>query len=199
MKYELDELTPEERHAFASLLNEKSPPPYVEERLVERLKGTGFIRGRSTWIRRYWQLAAACAIAIFLLALGAVAGARWGTNKQTDSPGFILIVRASSPELEAKTATEELERVKEYSAWARDLGKRGMLLGGEKLKDDGRILSQPPGANTIAESSSKPVEGAIAGYFLLPAIDLEKAEAIARTCPHLKHGGTVELRQIERF
>jgi hypothetical protein len=51
----------------------------------------------------------------------------------------------------------------------------------------------------IAETRSKPSEGAIAGYFLLPASDYDHAITIAKTCPHLKHGGTIEIRQIERF
>ena len=51
----------------------------------------------------------------------------------------------------------------------------------------------------LSENRASLGEGGVAGYFLLPSSDYDQALSIARTCPHLKHGGAVELRQIERF
>jgi hypothetical protein len=35
------------------------------------------------------------------------------------------------------------------------------------------------------------------GFFLVRAATAEEAEAIARGCPHLRHGGTISLREID--
>jgi hypothetical protein len=39
--------------------------------------------------------------------------------------------------------------------------------------------------------------GVLAGYFIIGAASLEEARSIARDCPHLKYGGSVEIRRIE--
>jgi len=199
MNNETDELTPQERQAFAELNREKMPPSFLENRIVERLKAANLIRtGRLGWFPGYPRLAVAFALLLVTFSLGAIVGARRASvpATKTDDPGFILIVRQFRPELRAKTPEEEMQRVKEYGAWARDLGRRGLLIGGEKLKDEGRLLSQPNRSAAVVEAPLNASEGSIAGYFLLPSSDYNQAVTIARTCPHIKHGGTVELRQI---
>jgi hypothetical protein len=202
MNYDIDELSAQEREAFEALAREQSPPSFLEDRIVEQLKSTGLIRKTSrSGLAKYGQLAAAILVAVALFAAGAWSGSKWSAKgaAAVEEPGYILIVRNANAEAEPRTPQEEIERVKEYSAWARDLGRKGMLLGGEKLKDDGRIIGQMIGATSPTETVTKPVEGGIGGYFLLTATDYNQALAIARTCPHLKHGGSVELRQIDRF
>lgn len=202
MNHEIDELSPEERRAFAELTREQMPPSFLEERIVEKLKAAHLIRSpRLGWLPSYQRIGVAVALSLAIFITGAIVGAQLITAppKKSDSSEFMLILRMSSPEMEAKTPEEELQRVKEYSAWARDLERRGLLTGGEKLKDEGRFLSQVKDGAAVAETPSRATEGAIAGYFLMPASDYDQAVAIARTCPHLKHGGTVEIRQIERF
>ena len=200
MNNESDELSPEERRAFSGLTKEKMPPGFLEDRIVTQLKAANVIRaGKPGWLPSYPVVGISFALSLAIFVVGALVGRGISTTpKQPDLPGYMLIVRRSSAESEAGTPAEELQRVKEYSAWARDLGRRGLLIGGEKLKDEGRLLTQANGNATVA-TPSKPAEGSIAGYFLLPPGDYEQALTIAKTCPHLKHGGTVELRQIERF
>ncbi|HXD32813.1 MAG TPA: hypothetical protein VN643_16945 [Pyrinomonadaceae bacterium] len=195
MNYETDELSSNERQAFAALPTEMAPPAFLEDRVVNQLKHSGVIRTmRKNWLPGYGQLAAGFAIALVLFVVGVFVGSKWNTKAAPpEEAGFILIVRNESAESGPKTPQEELERVKEYGSWARDLGGKGMLLGGEKLKDESRVLGPKE------EAYTKPVEGGMGGYFLLPATSYDQALAIARTCPHLKHGGSVELRQIDRF
>lgn len=200
MSNEMEELTPQERQALAGLNREKMPPSFLEDRIVAQLKAVEVIRsGRPAWLPGYLRIAMASALLIAVFLVGAMVGARRTAvpNTRAKEPGFILIVRQFSPDLRAKTPEEELQRVREYGAWARELGRKGLLLGGEKLNDEGSLLSQAKGSSAIAETATPTSEGAVAGYFLLPASDYNQAVSIARTCPHIKHGGTVELRQIE--
>jgi hypothetical protein len=36
----------------------------------------------------------------------------------------------------------------------------------------------------------------VAGYFVFEAKNLEDAVAIARSCPHVKHGGRITVRAV---
>lgn len=104
-------------------------------------------------------------------------------------PRFLLLLydtRASS-----HVSYEEMARtVAEYAAWARALRRTGQLIGGEKLKDD----SVRWFGGSVATSAGE----RIGGYFVIRAHDLTEAQRIAEGCPHLKHGGRIELRAIER-
>jgi len=88
----------------------------------------------------------------------------------------------------AREAEEEAARVEEYSSWARAQAGSGSLLAGEKLKDEERVLSAP-GAHEGPTRAT--------GYFVVAAPDLEGAVAVARTCPHLRHGGGIVVRPID--
>jgi hypothetical protein len=202
MNHEPDELSPEERRAFAGLTKEQMPPSFLEEQIVEKLKGANIIRSRRPgWLPSYQRIGVAFALSLAIFVTGAIVGARRisAPPPKSDLPEFMLILRMSRPEMDARSPEEELQRVKEYSAWARELERRGLLTGGEKLKDEGRVLSQVKENSAVAETPSKAAEGDVAGYFLMMASDYDQAVTIARTCPHVKYGGTVEIRQIERF
>ena len=82
-------------------------------------------------------------------------------------------------------------RVEEYRNWARGVRASGREIAGEKLEPEARFVE--PG----------PSEGAgagwpLGGYFVITARDLDAAVGVARSCPHLRHGGRVEVRAIAR-
>ena len=177
----------------------EAPPAFLEERVVARLRDARMIRASSlSRFRGYPALITAITLSLVTFFVGAFIGARRSVAAASTQPaGYLLIVRAANAQFEPKNPQEELLRVKEYSAWARDLRQKGLLVGGEKLKDEVNVLSEHD--LKVGENRAILAEGGVAGYFLLPSSDYDQALSIARTCPHLKHGGAVELRQIERF
>jgi len=74
--------------------------------------------------------------------------------------------------------------------WALGLRDRGRGISGEKLGDARVVLGAPappePGAGL-----------AIGGFFILEAASIEGAAQLARGCPHMKHGGRIEVRPID--
>lgn len=87
------------------------------------------------------------------------------------------------------------ERVKEYVDWVGAARTGGVVEGGEKLRDGDDVAVQPDGSAGMAPAA--PGGSKLAGYFLIRAADQPTAMAIARTCPHLRHGGSIVLREIE--
>jgi len=131
---------------------------------------------------------AAAAVVLFLA--GGLAGfvIRGGapTAGAPDEPNFLLLVRGTEPD--ATVPVETL--VQEYSAWAGELAAAGRLVAAEKLVDDsGRWIS---GSAVETRSQSD-----VSGYFVISASDYGQAMDIARNSPHVRYGGTFEIRRID--
>jgi hypothetical protein len=69
-----------------------------------------------------------------------------------------------------------VDRVDEYRQWARDLRAQGVHIDGTKLKEGGTVR----------------------GFFTIAAANRAEAERIAKTCPHARYGGRIEIREIEK-
>ncbi len=143
--------------------------------------------------RRYAPLLRA-ASSIALLLIGAGAGSfltRSGeappSPPSTGASTFLLLVRGGPSQ--GPIPGERL--VREYRDWALALADEGRLAGANKLTDEpGRWLSG--GATTETRTSSD-----IQGYFLVHASSYEEALEIAAASPHIRYGGTFEIRQID--
>ncbi len=79
----------------------------------------------------------------------------------------------------------------EVGRWARRLQRAGELVEGDRLGLQGRLVTPGGAATGLAPGD------VISGFFVLRAASDERALAIARTCPHLAHGGRLELRRIQ--
>ena len=197
-----DELSMEERRALAGLARETPPPAALEERVVATLKQAKLLRSaQSVWGGRVPRIGWALAASLLCFALGAAAGARWvsRTAQKPNSPEFMLVLRAAPEQAQPHTTDEVLRRVKEYGDWAGRLRQQGVQIDGEKLKREARILRGTDGRVVVADERADANREAIAGYFLIATQDYEYAVKVAEGCPHLKYGGSIEVRQLERF
>ena len=100
--------------------------------------------------------------------------------------------RATAADAAADSANEAA-LVAEYAAWAGRLAGEGKLLAGEKLADDPHSMLAANGTVDVPRFTAEE----LGGFFIIQAADSAEAYRIARDCPHLKHGGTVQVRRIE--
>jgi hypothetical protein len=178
---------------LSSLKKEMKPPPELEERVVSQLLKRSMIQRKSVFHIRNWIFTGAAAISIF--ALGFAAARVFHNSALPAQYTYILLLREDSNFLEKRTHEPSL--VKEYAQWAREIAKSGTQITGEKLAGESRLLKISNGGVTQAQKSSKDPDGEVAGFFLLRAITENEALQKALTCPHLQHGGTIELRRID--
>jgi hypothetical protein len=150
------------------------PPPALETRVVMALRERGLLRRK----RRLWPGAAAAAALLAAFAAGWSLGAR-GREPVATAPRYVLLLYG------AATSGGEVDRVSEYREWARGVRAGGRVTGGERLGDE-----------DIATFGAEPPRTAIRGYFVLEAASDRDAAAIARTHPHVRHGGSVVVRRI---
>ena len=94
----------------------------------------------------------------------------------------------------ALNSPEEQEAaVAEYVAWAGELAAAGHLVAGDELAPEGNLLE---GANNPTVHPISAASDRIGGYFIIAAADYEEALSLAKGCPQLRYGGTVEVRPI---
>jgi hypothetical protein len=136
---------------------------------------------------------AAAAAAVLLLVGGFLAGSRFAAVPSApEGPRFVLLLYED--EGFAPTAPPA-DLVAEYGQWAANARSDGVAIGGEKLDDRGWVL-EPGALPPDAREPDHPDLGRMTGYFVISASDEAEALAIARTCPHLRHGGRVVVRGI---
>jgi hypothetical protein len=99
----------------------------------------------------------------------------------------------ASEQQSAADSVAEVAIVAEYRAWAIRLRDSGALVMAEKLADDPVTMLASSGATELPHGT----RDELGGFFLIQAADSAEAFRIARECPHLKHGGTVQVRRIQ--
>ena len=94
---------------------------------------------------------------------------------------------------------EQIEAViGEYIAWRKKIEADGKYVGSDKLKDEGgRHLVGTNGDFRVTDGPYAEAKEVIGGYYTISANDYEEAVEISRSCPHLKYGGRIELREVE--
>lgn len=136
--------------------------------------------------------------AVLALTLLTTIAARAGSDEHPQAdrtaapPQYMLLLFESTATPDTRTPEEHQAVVEEYKAWARALHKEGKLIGGDKL-DDARATLAPAGGRAV----ELPKNTLLAGYFIIVAATDDEALAIARSCPHHKYGGTIEIRKIQ--
>jgi hypothetical protein len=192
-----EELPEETARALRSLKSENMPPQGLEDRVVSHLKERGILRASSR--HRWLRVAAALAACLALLVAGAAVGARFSSLISQPEPAgerFVLLLYEGAG-YQASAPGTERERIAEYGAWAQGLRKSGELVAGEKLKDGEQVLGSAvvPAGAAGGYPGMRP--GTLGGYFIIAAKDAGQAREIASTCPHLRHGGWIVIRQID--
>ncbi len=111
----------------------------------------------------------------------------------THTNGHLLVFRGA--QWYQELSPDEIQRVMSaWNDWFEGLKNEGKLIAGSPLENTGRIVSGK--AAGIADGPFVESKESIGGYFLLTVDSLEEAVAIAKRCPALPHGLTVEVRPI---
>jgi hypothetical protein len=113
------------------------------------------------------------------------------TEKTTTSE-YLFLFRGAS--WHKRLSPEEIQKnLARFTAWFDRLQNEGKFIGGHPLANDGTIVA---GRNPVTDGPFAESKEAIAGFFIIRADSLGQAVEIARGCPGLEYGQTVEVRPI---
>jgi len=111
----------------------------------------------------------------------------------------LLIFRDTGPEVYAQmTPPQRAELVRQWSTWVDGLMAQGKMVSGHPLELGGSVISGRNGERTTDGPYAEAKE-AVAGYLFLTVENFAEAQAIARQCPSLPHGISVEVRAVAAF
>ena len=199
MNDERDDLTSAEREGMRRWGEDWQPPDDLRVRTVRALAegnrpSTTPRPLRSTAATLAWV--AAAAVVAFVLGFGV------GERRRTPDPSrppqsFMLLLFESDAYRVAQGEDEQRKRVGEYIAWAQDISAGGRYVDGEELDQVGQRFGLEAGRLTHLPQAGDPQAGVLAGYFVVGAASANEAARLLDGCPHLKYGGTVEVRRIE--
>ena len=115
-------------------------------------------------------------------------------------PNYMLFLHEDQGQFDGRSNDEMMRIIKEYGAWAARMREEKRFVGGEKLTDDaGKVLRNKGGKIVVTDGPYAESKEVVGGYFAITAKDYTEACAIAQECPHLKHGGRVEVREVHRL
>ena len=113
-------------------------------------------------------------------------------TKKAMGKNFLLLFRGGADP--RQVSSEEMQRIMDnWFSWINKLKKHGQFKVGHPLEEAGRVLSGKKGRNVAGFVEAY---DSVGGYLLIQARSLAEATKIARECPILDNGGTVEVRPI---
>jgi hypothetical protein len=115
------------------------------------------------------------------------------TNNSTN-PGYLLLFRGK--DWDEGLSPEELQQImNRFMAWSDGLSKSGKVKAGQALAREGKTVSAENG-RIVADGPFAESKEAIGGYLVLQVNSFDEALAIAKSCPGLDYGGTIEVRPL---
>ncbi len=114
---------------------------------------------------------------------------------------FMLLLHTASDRARQFPANTDFTQVtREYMAWADGMREKGYLKAGNKLTNDaGKILSGKNGRIATSDGPYAESKEIVGGFFIISARDYTEACRLAESCPHVKWGSYVEVRQVEEL
>lgn len=208
-------LSESEKRAFAEVLERSTPRDELEERTIRALRGRGLVVSHKRRIVMHvFRTAAIAATAAVVFVGGIAVGKRAGqeppsagtdatvtTTAENETAGqymLLLYTHGSSSAMEEPDLIDERMAaiIEEYRAWATMMAERGQLVSAEKLRSTAAVMMPSTDGVAVSSRPGGDTGRVLGGYFLIRADNLDDAVALARTHPHLKYRGEIEVRPI---
>jgi len=117
-------------------------------------------------------------------------------NTPTITSEYMLLFRGTH--WDKNLSPQEIQNVmSRWIAWFDRLTQEGKAKAGQPLTEKGKIISGKKGQKVVDGPFAESKES-IAGYILLQAATLDEAVKIAKECPGLDYGISVEVRLVDQ-
>ncbi len=110
---------------------------------------------------------------------------------------YLMLICTDESADEATSPAEREASMAEYGAFMEEMGKRGALQGGERLRPttDATTVRVRDGETVTSDGPFAETKEQIGGYFVVEAKDLDAAIEIAALIPGARFG-SIEVRPI---
>jgi hypothetical protein len=117
----------------------------------------------------------------------------------SSTSSYMLLFRNGGPEAHAHlTPPQRTALAAQWNTWVERLTSTGALEQGKPLGLGGRVVTGPQGER-VTDGPYAEAKEVVAGYVMIRAATLDAATEIAKGCPGLAVGLTVEVRPLQDF
>ena len=109
---------------------------------------------------------------------------------------WLLILRDHEERWDRFTQPEYERVLAMFDAWNKQLASQGRFVTAGKLTSDRGATLRERDGEVVVDGPYAEAREAIGGFYRVQATSLEDALAIARGCPILTYGGSVEVRPM---
>ena len=180
-----DNLSKQEKELFEKLPKEKTPPVSLEKRVVNRLKEEQLInyqKKKQNYLKTMASIAAG--ILLFFSGIGFERIINKNGLEIEPAMGYMLLLH----EDERFAAGDPAEMFNEYKEWMTVTHQLGVKISGQELKNE-TIIVDKNGVSPLETQKRRTT-----GYFILEAENLQEAVQVARQNPHVRYGGSIEIK-----
>jgi hypothetical protein len=118
-------------------------------------------------------------------------------ERRREMPDFILLLHRPAGPMPMLSPQQGAAITQDYLAWGERMRAEGTLKAGERLTNDaGRVLRADAGRVMVTDGPYAESKELLGGFYIVIAQDYGEASRIAESCPHLKYGGRIDIRQI---
>jgi hypothetical protein len=111
----------------------------------------------------------------------------------TNTSEYLLFFRG--PDWDIGVSNTELQqRLDSVMAWFDQVQQQGKVKAGQPLAREGRMVSGK--SRSVADGPFAESKEAVGGYLLLTGVTFDEAVAVAKSCPTLDYGITIEVRPV---
>jgi hypothetical protein len=107
---------------------------------------------------------------------------------------FLYLYRGTDPVVAAMSPRQMQDYMQRFQGWIVSLTQAGKISSCGPLAEGGRTMVGPKAS--VTDGPYAEAKDHIGGYTVITASDLDEATDIARGCPFLAVGGTVEIRSV---
>ncbi|WP_212004770.1 YciI family protein [Chitinophaga sp. HK235] len=108
---------------------------------------------------------------------------------------FLFIIRGEDePGIESPAEMEQ--HLEHWQQWLGELIQTGHFVAGQQLASEGKTVLS---TTTITDRPLAEGKELIAGYLIIRASDAIAAAELAKACPSLRYGCTIEVREIRHL
>jgi hypothetical protein len=106
---------------------------------------------------------------------------------------FLIVIHRDLKSKDASPSPEQMKQaIKPFQDWIGGIAAQNKLVDPPTRWDiDGRIVKQN---NVVINGPYAEIKESVGGLFIIRATDYDEAVAIAKDCPVIKWGATVEVR-----
>lgn len=118
-------------------------------------------------------------------------------NTPITTPEYMLLFRGTN--WDRGLSPEEIQNViSRWIVWFDRVTEQGKAKAGQPLTDKGKVISGSKG-QTVLDGPFTESKETVAGYILLQVDNLDEAVEIAKECPGLDYGISVEVREVDHL